>query len=186
MTRTPRTDAQLLASARRDPNAFRELYDRYAGPIHGYHHRRTGDADVALDLTAETFAQAWLCRTRFEDRAAGSAGPWLFAIARHLLLLSVRRRQLERSACLRLGVLERLDSEPAQSEPQESWLDGLDEALDHLPEDQRQAIVMRVEGDLCHDEIASRAQITPQAARTRVSRGLTTLRRRLAHSKEAL
>ena len=92
-----RTDAELLRAARTDAHAFRKLYDRHVSRIYGYHLRRSGDADAAHDLTAETFAQAWLARRRFRDRAAGSAVPWLFGIARNVLLMSVRRRRLERS-----------------------------------------------------------------------------------------
>ena len=68
-----RTDAALLLAARTDPGAFRELYERYAEQLHGFHLRRTSDADAAYDLTAETFAQAWLSRGRFRDEAGGSA-----------------------------------------------------------------------------------------------------------------
>src|SRR3954465_12928389 len=88
------SDAALLAAA--DPDAFRELYDRYAERVFGYFVRRTGDHDPSLDLTAEAFAQAWIMRRRFRDEAAGSAAPWLFGIARNVLLMSVRRGRLER------------------------------------------------------------------------------------------
>jgi DNA-directed RNA polymerase specialized sigma24 family protein len=54
---TMRSDAALLAAARTDAGAFRELYDRYAERVLGYHLRRTRDEDAAHDLTAETFAQ---------------------------------------------------------------------------------------------------------------------------------
>src|SRR3954447_18447066 len=135
-----RSDAELLRTARRDPGAFRDLYERYAERVHGYLLRRTRDLDAAHDLTAETFAQAWLVRSRFRDEAGGSGGPWLFAIARHVLSTSVRRGRLERSACQRLGLLERLDRPAATTEPGESWLDGIDEALSDLPEGQRRAI----------------------------------------------
>ena len=91
-----RSDADLLAPPAPTRAPFRELYDRYAERIHGYHLRRTRDAEAALDLTAETFAQAWLSRARFRDEAGGSAGPWLFAIARHVVLASVERGRLER------------------------------------------------------------------------------------------
>src|SRR5919199_1372115 len=64
-----RTDAALLLAARTDAGAFRELYERYADQLHGFHLRRTSDADAAYDLTAETFAQAWLSRARFRDEA---------------------------------------------------------------------------------------------------------------------
>ena len=114
------------------------------------------DADAAHDLTAETFAQAWLSRARFRDEAGGSAGPWLFGIARHVLLVSVRQRRLERSASERLGVLDAADR-AGRAEPDETWLDGLDEALAHLPEAQQDAIRLRVVDDLGYDEAADAA-----------------------------
>jgi RNA polymerase sigma factor (sigma-70 family) len=180
-----KSDARLLREARNHPAAFRELYERYAEGVHGFHLRRTRDADAAHDLTAETFAQAWLSRKRFRDEAGGSAGPWLFAIARHVLLASVRRQTLERSACERLGVFERLDREPVKVEPAESWLDGLDEALDELPDSQREAICLRVLADLDYEGVAEALGTTPRAARVRVSRGLAALRKRIMNPLEA-
>jgi RNA polymerase sigma-70 factor (ECF subfamily) len=178
-----RNDAELLVAARSDASAFRELYERYAARIYGYHLRRAHDAHAAHDLTAETFAQAWLSRARFRDEARGSAGPWLFGIARHVLLVSVRQRRLESSACRRLGVLDGIDREPAP-EPEDGWLEGLEEALDHLPEAQQQAIRLRIVEDLGYDEAAEQLASTPQAVRARVSRGLSTLRKHLFDSME--
>jgi len=177
-----RTDAALLLAARTDPGAFRELYERYAEQLHGFHLRRTADADAAYDLTAETFAQAWLSRARFRDEAGGSAAPWLYGIARNVLLMSVRRRRLERSACERLGVLTGAGD---TSVPDERWLDGLDEALAELPEGQRQAVALRFAGDLEYDAVADALGTTPQAARVRVHRALAALRHRLAKTPES-
>lgn len=180
------TDAQLLARARSDPAAFRELYDRYAERVFRFHARRTGDDDVAHDLTAETFARSWEGRRRFRDEAGGSAGPWLFAIARHVLVSSVRRGVLERRACERLGVLDRLDGGTPASEaaPDERWLEGLDEALDDLPPAQREAIRLRVEEELEYAEVAAELGTSPGAARVSVHRGLSSLRTRLIDTKE--
>ena len=180
-----KSDAKLLGEARNDPHAFRELYERYADGVHGFHLRRSRDVEAAHDLTAETFAQAWLSRARFRDEAGGSAGPWLFAIARHVLLASVRRQSIERTACQRLGVFERLEREPAQVEPAETWLEGLDEAFDELPESQREAIRLRVVADLDYDGVADALGTTPRAARVRVSRGLAALRKRFTNPLEA-
>jgi RNA polymerase sigma-70 factor (ECF subfamily) len=180
-----KNDAKLLREARSDPGAFRELYERYAHRVHGFHLRRTRDPDAAHDLTAETFAQAWLARGRFRDEAGGSAGPWLYAIARHVLLASVRRQALERTATERLGVFERLDREPSHAQPDETWLDGLDEALDDLPAGQRRAIELRVVDDLGYEQVADRLGTTPRAARVRVSRGLAALRHRITNPLEA-
>ena len=180
-----RSDAALLAAARNDPAAFRELYDRYAERILAYHRRRCRDEDAAHELTAETFAQVWLVRARFRDECDGSAAPWLFGIARHVLATSVRRGRLERRACERLGVLEALDRPPAAAQPEERWLDGLDEAFADLPAAQQDAIRLRVVADLGYDEVADHLSTTEEAARARVSRGLQSLRTQLADAPEA-
>src|SRR3954447_4573842 len=177
-----KTDAALLREARSAPAAFRELYERHARPVYGFHLRRTRDEHVALDLTAETFAQAWLARGRFRDEAGGSAGPWLFGIARNLLAQSVRRRAGELSACERLGVLTRLDRGPAAAEPADGWLDdGPGDLLDGLPDGQRDAVELRVVEELDYAEVAARLGTTPAAARVRVTRGLGQLRARLTN-----
>jgi RNA polymerase sigma factor (sigma-70 family) len=176
-----RSDAEVIFAARDDPDAFRILYDRYAARIHGFFHRRTGDRDAALDLTAETFAQAWVGKVRFRDLAGGSAGPWLFAIARRVLVASVRQRRLERRALEQLQ-LDRPDP-PHAVRPNRSWLDGLDsdleQALAELPTDQRQAVELRVLGDLPYTTIAMQLRCSSTAARIRVSRGLKRLRERM-------
>jgi RNA polymerase sigma-70 factor (ECF subfamily) len=177
------SDAELLRAARMDPGAFRALYDRYAEAMHRFHLARTRDPEAALDLSAETFAQAWLSRGRFRDLAGGSAGPWLYAIARHVLVASVRKRRLEQSACERLGVLA--GAAGAATEPSDEWLEGLDEALAELAPEVRDAIELRVVHDLSYDDVAQSLGTTPGAARVRVYRGLTALRDRLLKPKEA-
>lgn len=179
-----KSDARLLRAARKDPAAFRQLYDRYAEAIHAYHLRRAKNVEAANDLTAETFAQTWLSRARFRDQANGSAAPWLYGIARYVLLASVRRQRLERAACERLGVYERLDDLPSAATPEESWLDGLDDMLEELPPGQREALRLRFEDDLDYEGVATALDTTPTAARIRVSRGLATLRRRMTRSME--
>lgn len=170
------TDAELLAAARNDATAFRAFYERYAERVHGYHLRRARDPEAARDLTAETFAQAWLSRRRFRDRAGGSAGPWLFAIARNVLVGSVRKQQLERKACERLGVLVE-----ARAEPDETWLDGLDGMLEDIPD----AVRLRVVDELAYEDVARELGTTPAAARVRVHRGLSALRNRFRERLEA-
>lgn len=181
-----RSDSQLLEAAKADPGAFRELYERHAARIHAFHLRRSRDPDAAHDLTAETFAQAWLSRARFRDEVNGSALPWLFAIARHVLAASVRKRTLERTACERLGILEQLDRPAAGAEPDSTWLDGeIDELLADLPAAQREAIRLHVLDELDYEGVSRTLGTTPGAARVSVHRGLTTLRNRLTDRQEA-
>ncbi|KAB1160285.1 sigma-70 family RNA polymerase sigma factor [Micromonospora sp. AMSO12t] len=171
-----RSDVELLAVSGQDALAFRELYERYAQAIHGFFNRRTGDHDAALDLTAETFAQAWESRGRFADQREGSVGPWLFGIARNLLLKAVRDRRMAADASARLHVR----ADRAVVEPEQSWLDGMDAdleiALAALPAAQRTAVELRVLHDQTYERIGDALDCSPTAARIRVSRGLASLR----------
>src|SRR5437773_2711138 len=128
MARERRSDAQLLFAARGDAECFRVLYDRYAERVFAFFQRRTRNREASLDLTAETFARAWLGRERFRDLAGGSAGPWLFAIARRVLIASVELRRLESDARTRLGLLA--ERSTVDVEPEPAWLEELADALD--------------------------------------------------------
>jgi len=180
------TDAALVAASVGDADAFRALYDRHAEHVHGTLLRQTRDADAALELVAETFAQAWLVRGRFRDECDGSALPWLLGIARNVLLSSVRRRALEQRACQRLGLRDRLDGLPAAAEPSEDWLDGIDALLAGLPPGQRDALELRLVQDRDYAGVAAALGTTEQAARVRVHRALRTLRGRMTEPKELL
>jgi RNA polymerase sigma factor (sigma-70 family) len=180
-----RDDAQLLRASREDLDAFAELYDRYAETLLDYFTRRTASEDTALELSAETLSRAWVARGRFEDRHQGSAAPWLYGIARNVLLMSIRRGAVERATAARLGVLERLDlpdGTPAAPEP--AWVDGADELLESLPPSLRSAIRLRIVDELDYDQVADALGTTESAARVRVHRGLAALRKRLSGSKE--
>ncbi|MBS1878488.1 MAG: sigma-70 family RNA polymerase sigma factor [Actinobacteria bacterium] len=177
-------DAELLRASRGDPDAFRQLYDRYCDRVFRYFARRTGGEDTALELTAETFSRVWVTRERFEDRRDGSAAPWIFGIARNVLLMSVRRGEVERRTATRLGVLERLDVGPPVATPEPGWAEEADELLNTLPLSQRDALRLRIIDELDYDEVAEALGTSRSAARVRVHRGLAALRKRLSHRKE--
>ena len=97
-------DAELLRRSRRSSAAFRVVYDRHAARLYAFLlTAEPRDRTAAFELTAETFAAAWLSRDRFVDRGDGAA-PWLFGIARHVLATSIREASIERSARRRVGL----------------------------------------------------------------------------------
>jgi RNA polymerase sigma factor (sigma-70 family) len=169
------TDAQIMRAARTSNDAFCLLYDRYSERMFRWCARHA--EDVAADLTAEIFAQAWISRRSFKDKAGGSAGPWLFGIARNVLRDSVRKRRAETSARKRLG----LPTEGSLDLGYESVDDRLSlpesslAALAALPESQREALDLRIVHELGYEEIARQLGVTPALVRLRVSRALRKL-----------
>jgi RNA polymerase sigma-70 factor, ECF subfamily len=185
MSQMTRTDAELLIASRRDPAAFRELYDRWADRLLAYFYRRVLDPEVAADLLAETFAVAFERRRRFRDVGRPGAA-WLFGIAAKELSHWFRRQDVERRAVRRMGLeVPTLDDESiARIEAladMESHRAALAGALGRTGGGERSAVEMRVVEEMGYAEIASRLDCSEAAARTRVHRGLA----RLNHLMEA-
>ena len=169
------SDASLLQNAERDPGAFAELYARHVAAVHGWLRRRIEWA--ASDLTAETFARAWLHRQRFRDDRNGSALPWLLGIAGRLLADAVRRERIDTRARERLGLPVDLAGEDGYTEVEARLSPrlALERALRSLPAHERDALELRVIDELPYGQVAQRLDIRPAAARLRVSRALRRL-----------
>src|SRR3954465_12149241 len=96
-------DERLLSETPRTPAAFAVFYRRHEGAVLGYFMRRTGHAELAADLAAETFAAALLGARRYRpDR--GDALSWLYGIARPRLMRSIEHGRVEDRARRRLGL----------------------------------------------------------------------------------
>jgi RNA polymerase sigma factor (sigma-70 family) len=177
---TSRTDADLLKAARQDPQAFREFYDRYAVWIRSWFIRHTGSDSASLDLTAETFAQAWHASKRFRDMADGSGAPWLFGIARNLLRQYHKHNRIESAARERMGLpVAYADCEDYERVDERIEASALAPLLRHavraLPREQRRALELRVVQQLPYEEVAGVLGCSQNAARLRVSRALRAL-----------
>jgi RNA polymerase sigma factor (sigma-70 family) len=177
---TSRNDAELLGAARQDPEAFREFYDRYAVWIRSWFLRHTGSEPASLDLTAETFAQAWHASRRFRDLAEGSGAPWLFGIARNLLRQYHKHNRIESAARERMGLqaasaecedFERVDDRSEAS----ALAPFVRHAVRALPSEQRRALELRIVHQLPYEAVAGRLGCSQNAARLRVSRALRAL-----------
>ena len=175
-----RNDAELLKAAWQDPEAFREFYDRYAVWIRSWFLRHTGSEPGSLDLTAETFAQAWHASRRFRDEADGSGAPWLFGIARNLLRQYHKHNRIESAARERMGLQATFaECEDYERVDERSEVSSLTPLLHHavraLPAEQRRALELRIVHQLPYEAVAGRLGCSQNAARLRVSRALRAL-----------
>ncbi len=173
-----RTDAELLAAAPRDGDAFAELYRRNERTVAAYVAVHVRDSDAVADLTAETFATALVSAGRFRDEGLPAAA-WLVGIARNLVRAYWRRGAVHQRATRRLGMF-REPLSPETSGRLDLLIDDprspLLVALRELPEAQRQAICAHILDDKTYSEIAAEVGVSETVVRKRVSRGLAALR----------
>jgi RNA polymerase sigma-70 factor (ECF subfamily) len=145
-------DDQLVATARRDPQAFISLYQRYVGPIYRYCYLRFSDRTAAEDATSEVFTKALAALAAY--RGDGSFAAWLFRIA-HNVVHDVYRRAhptapLEAAADFADGEPLPLDSVMARANVAAVWA-----ALVSLPTAQRQAVELQLAGWSVADSAAA-------------------------------
>ncbi|HEX7290984.1 MAG TPA: RNA polymerase sigma factor [Conexibacter sp.] len=169
-----------LRRAIRDPSAFVRFYEAHADGVLAFLARRTFDVEVARDLMAETFAQAYRGRRRFRGGSDAEAAAWLYAIARHLLSGYVRSGIVERKATERLGIaVPELEDDDYERVVQLAGLTELRavvaDAFERLRPDQREAVRLRVVDELSYADVAARLAVSEPTARARVSRGLRQL-----------
>jgi RNA polymerase sigma-70 factor (ECF subfamily) len=124
-------------------DAFGQLYDRYAGTIYRYCYHRTSSVALAEDLTSETFFRALraIASFRWQGRDFGA---WLTTIARNLVADHYKssRARLETTSDL---LPEQRESSPGPEDATMTRLthEVLANALDRLPGEQRDCVVMR-------------------------------------------
>ena len=177
------TDADLLRAARTDPEAFAAFYREHAEWVFRWLRMQVEDAETAMDLTAETFAQALLSLRRFRGRGRGAGTAWVFGIARNLVRRYFARRRVEVEARIRLG-MPLVDYEPDEYDEAEERLDAdalaeeIAAALGCLPPALRATLEARVVDGLDYSDLARAAGISEANARMRVARGLKALRAR--------
>lgn len=170
-----RDDAALLRGSTAEFEAF---YVRHERAVLAYFYGRTRRAELAADLTAETFARVVAARRDF-DPALGEPRGWLFGIARNVLLRSFERGRVEDQTRRRLQMQPVVLDDAELARIEETAGEPTLAALGALPADQAEAVTLRVIDELGYGELASRLQCSESVARKRVSRGLKRLRAQL-------
>lgn len=158
------TDRDLLLRHRAgDAEAFAAVYDRYAAGLLFYLRSRTGDAALAEDLLQDCFLRL-LNVSPFELR--DSVQNLLFVIARNLALDEGRRSSLRSRSAPRLV--------PAPGAPAED-LEPLARALQELPEEQRDVVVLKFHAGLTFARIAEVVEVPEPTVKSRYRYALSKL-----------
>lgn len=182
---TPMTDeALLVAYANGDPRAAADLTQRLAPRVLAHAARLLGDQAEAEDVTQEAMVRLWRIAPEWRQGEA-KVSTWLYRVTANLCI--DRQRKSGRTAPLEAA------GDPADETPgTEASLiaaeraKALQDALDTLPDRQRQAVVLRHIEGLSNPDIAAVMDIGVEAVESLTARGKRALKVALAGRKEEL
>lgn len=171
------TDCELLArAAAGDAEAYAAFFRRHVAAVTRYGIRRCDNAEQVAELIADTFLVALEASGRYREMH-DTALPWLFGIARRVLAGHRRRRYaFYRTAGFQPvvtpdeadAIVAAIDASRLRSE--------LEHALRALPDSEREVFLLVAHDGLSPSEAAVALDVTPNAARLRLSRARKKLR----------
>jgi RNA polymerase sigma-70 factor (ECF subfamily) len=163
-----------------DPVTFQSAYDEHARGMYGAAYRILGNAHQAQDVVQDVFSRVWRNPHKFDARR-GELGSYLRLMARSRALDLWREGQAAGRASDRLKLVvgqqeTRVEDHPSAMADRESDRRAVREALQSLPEPQREAVVLAFWGGLTADQIARRSHVPLGTAKSRIRLGLAKLR----------
>lgn len=154
---------------------FSELYGRYAKDVHRFALYLCGNQSLAEDLTSETFVRA-LCGPT--DLRLGTVKAYLFAITRNLYRDSLAK--LGRTGAPS-SLPERYDPRPGpevRAQGRQELQNTL-QVIQKLPEQQREALLLALDGEMSYEEIGRILGCSLPAVKVRIHRARVALKAEL-------
>lgn len=175
----PLDELTLRRAQRGEQRAWRDLIERYQGPVHALIWRLlAGRARHRVeDLTQETFVRVLRALPKFDPGGPASLSTWILTIATRLTLNELRRREPEG-----------LDHEPVDDARADAGAErarlgaAIATGVAALPDAQRAVLVLREYHDLDYAEIADVLELDVGTVKSRLSRARAALREHLTQA----
>jgi len=160
---------------------FEDWADRHLESLYRLAYRLLGNGHDAEDVVQETFRSAWASRQFFDGRRSERA--WLTTILRRRVADHYRKRSRGEAP---LGEAVHAITAAPQADPFADELStAVQQAVDRLPQELRETLLLVVVGELTHQEAADMLGVPLGTVLSRVSRGRSRLRQFLASSDAA-
>ncbi|HEY5954502.1 MAG TPA: sigma-70 family RNA polymerase sigma factor [Terrimicrobiaceae bacterium] len=186
-----REDPDIAAMSRLrdgDDLALNEIMDRWQRRLTSYLIRLTGNEAVALDLAQEVFVRVYQNCGRY--RPTGAFATWLFTIATNLVRHHLRWKlrhpvvSLDDSSghlpdAISEKILSSAELDPRTRLERDERAAAVREAVSHLPDDLREALVLFEYEEMSYDQVAKIQGCSAKAIETRLYRARAILRKRL-------
>jgi RNA polymerase sigma-70 factor (ECF subfamily) len=173
-----RSDEQLMKSyAGGSMEAFEHLYERHRGPLYRYILRLTGNPATANDLYQGSWEKIIRARGRYKASAPFKA--WMFRIAHNHVMDHFRRPHPAGDA----APDEISSKQPGPDEQMAKQMrhDELLAAINSLPADQKDALILKMETGLDLQSIAEVTGVNPETAKSRLRYAVKKLKQILAN-----
>ena len=175
------TDEQLmLAYGGGDGSAFETLYGRHRGALFRFLLHQVRDHALAEELYQDVWQRVITARARYRPEARFST--WLFQIAHNRLTDHWRASQHRPAAPLDAQQRTEREADPEDPERQLSAFEErrrLQVALQDLPPDQREVVLLRLEQELTLEQIGEITGVGRETVKSRLRYALDKLRQRL-------
>ena len=150
---------------------FNRLAADHAPALYRMAYRMVSDRHDAEDVVQDTFRSVWTSRRRYEPGLGERA--WLVAILRRRVIDRWRKRS-PLAVFAGEGALE--VASPDNNPPDASFSDEMQQALDHLPAELRETLLLVVVAELTHQEAADELGVPIGTVLSRVSRARQRMR----------
>lgn len=171
----------IIEAAKKNPEHFGPIYDKYYKQIFGYVYQRMDCKDTAFDVTAQVFLKALTNINRYEFKGVPFAS-WLFRIAHSEVMQLFRDQKNKRAINADVGDLKNIYEE-VQEPFFEEYLPALQQIIKQLPEEDLHMIEMRFFEQRPFKEIAEILSITENNAKVRMYRILERLKKTITNFK---
>ncbi|MBT2116847.1 RNA polymerase sigma factor [Dyella sp. LX-66] len=172
----------MLAYAQGDLAAFEALYARHRGTLYRFLLRACRQPAMADELFQETWSRVIAARERYQPQAKFTT--WLLQIAHNLLVDSYRRKRPTLDGEAGEHAIAQMEA-PLQEQPEHALSDfeqrrRLQRAIEQLPDEQRAAVLLRLEQELSLEEIAEVTGVGRETVKSRLRYAMNKLREQLA------
>lgn len=169
-------EALMKAYAGGDMKAFEVLYNRHRGPLYRYILRQVGEPATANDLYQQSWEKVIRSRHRFRDSSPLQA--WMYRIARNNVIDHFRRQKpLDKRLP---DEIEAPGPGPEEQTDNEHRRQDLERALQDLPAEQKEVLLLKLESGLNLKTIADVVGINQETAKSRLRYAVARLRKCLA------
>lgn len=165
--------------------AYEKIYREISDALFSYGHCFTEDADLVDDAVQEVFIDIWKRRHRLSK--VEKVRPYLFQALRNKILTKLSRRNRYtrfQESVEKPAFVASCENEIIAQEEKNDRLQMLENAIQHLPNRQREILFLRFFEGYPYSEIASMLSIQPQVARNLMSRAIKKIRSHFIENAE--